>query len=67
MNVALNKCLVFCVLLIHTRGVTVQQCLITVISIITVLLKCAGDVQKVLTHKSRHQVLYLKINKQQIN
>ncbi len=37
-----------------------------VISIITVLLKCAGDVQKVPTHKSLHQVLYLKINKQQI-
>ncbi len=30
-----------------------------------VLLKCAGDVQKVPTHKSL-QVLYLKINKQQI-
>ncbi len=36
-----------------------------VISIISVLLKCAGDVQKVLTHKSLYQVLY-KINKQQI-
>ncbi len=33
---------------------------------ITVLLKCAGDVQRVLTHKSLHQVLYLQINKQQI-
>ncbi len=33
--------------------------IITVISIITVLLTCAGDVQKVQTHK-------LKINKQQI-
>ncbi len=41
--------------------------IIMVISIITVLLKCAGDVQKVLTHKSLYQVLYLKINKQQIN
>ncbi len=28
----------------------------TVISIITVLLKCAGNVQKVLTNKSFHQV-----------
>ncbi len=31
--------------------------IITVISIITVLLKCAGDVQKVPRHKSLHQVL----------
>ncbi len=38
---------------------------ITVISIITILLKCAGDVKKVQTHKLL-QVLYLKINKQQI-
>ncbi len=34
--------------------------IITVISIITLLLKCAGNVQKVLTHKSFHQVLYFK-------
>ncbi len=33
---------------------------------ITVLFKCAGDFQKVLAHKSLYQVLYLKINKQQI-
>ncbi len=37
-----------------------------VISIITVLLKCAGDVQEVPTHKPLHQVLDLKINKEQI-
>ncbi len=37
-----------------------------VINIITVLLKCAGDVQEVPTHKPLHQVLYLKINKEQI-
>ncbi len=36
-----------------------------VINIITVLFKCAGDVQKVQTHKSL-QVLHSKINKQQI-
>ncbi len=34
--------------------------IITVIGIITVLLKCAGDVQKVPTHKLIHQVLYIK-------
>ncbi len=59
----------------ETRDVTVWKFLITiivtkiitVISIITVLLKCAGDVQKVPTHKSLNQVLYLKINKQQHN
>ncbi len=40
--------------------------IITVISITTVLLKCAEDVQKVPTHKSLHQIVYLKINKQLI-
>ncbi len=44
------------------RDVTVWKCLITIIvtKIITVLFKCAGDVQKVPPHKSIHQVLYLK-------
>lgn len=36
--------------------------IITVINIMTVLLKCAVNVQKVLTHKSFNQVLYLKLN-----
>ncbi len=40
--------------------------IITVISFITVLFKCAVYFQKVQTHKSLYQVLYLKINKQQI-
>ncbi len=36
------------------------------ISIITVLLICAGDVQKVPTNKSLPSFIFLQINKQQI-
>uniref|UniRef100_A0A673N731 Dual serine/threonine and tyrosine protein kinase n=1 Tax=Sinocyclocheilus rhinocerous TaxID=307959 RepID=A0A673N731_9TELE len=52
---------------LHFSGQNTDYTLtITVFSIITVLLKCAGNVLKVLTHKSLHHNFIFKINKQQL-